>query len=136
MKHLLVLFLLSAFSFSLFAQQEDKSATPDYTLVKRNVKDSIHIDTSKIYQGKTLIGKMTWGEAHTTVVGLGRVVTKTMGVSLPNKTKVADAYTETNGDPYVWHITTTKDQQRTKITARKEHDKEDVLWYLINGGYL
>jgi|SRR6185312_1671773 len=131
MKHLLVLFLLSAFSFSLFAQQEDKSATPDYTLVKRNVKDSIHIDTSKIYQGKTLIGKMTWGEAH--VHGM---VSKIMIVILPNRTKVADAYTETNGDPYLWHITTIKDQKSTKITTRKEHDKEDVLWYLIKGGYL
>lgn len=133
MNKLLLLFLLLAFT-TIKAQQPAQTAAtaPDYTLVSRNTKDSIHIDTkNKIYQDGKIIGKMSYSVA--TVNGQS---TKTITVSLLNGTKVAEAFTEYGADTHLWHVHTLKDQQQNKITSQPKSDQEDVLWYLVKGFYL
>jgi hypothetical protein len=131
---LIIIFALLASTFANAQQQQAKDTTaPDYTLAKRNTKDSIRIDVSKIYQGSTLIGTMSFNETHQ---NNNAIVVKLMVIHLPNKTKIAVAQTDPTGDIYQWQVFTTKDKHTEKVTTHKGQDKTEVLWYLIKGSYL
>jgi hypothetical protein len=76
---------------------------------------------------------MSYNEGH---INNDALIIKSMTVYSLNKTKVAEALTESNGSPYAWHVTTTKDQKRNTVNTWKGRDTEGVIWYLVKGSYL
>jgi len=106
-------------------------AGPNYMIVSRNEDGEIHIDNNMIYQGDQQIGSIQYNE-----VNANGTFIKTMVVILPNGTKVAQAYTQPNGDPHAWNIITMKDHAQNMVNSHEGRDKEEVLWFLVRGQYL
>ena len=103
----------------------------NYVLVPRDMNGDIRVDQNNIYQGGQVIGMIQYNE-----VNVNGMFTKTMSISLPNGTKVAQGYTPPNGDVHAWNVVTMKDRASNVVTAHEGHDKEDVLWFLVKGLYL
>jgi hypothetical protein len=107
------------------------ASTPVYVIIPRNESADISINQNNIYQGDQQIGTIQYFE-----VNANGMFTKTMTVFLPNGTKVAQGYTQPNGDAHVWNVVTLRDHATNTVTVRDGFDKNDVLWFLVKGQYL